>query len=137
MTIDIQFQTIMASLLYGLGWGFCYGGFNRMLLHLNKPMLRGLSEIIFDSATMLGYFFLIVKINHGIFNIYLYLALLLGIAIYYFYFSYGYLYHLEKIMRFFKWIFYPLHFIFIRISAILKTKKKVIKHVHEKKKKTK
>lgn len=136
MNIDIQFQTIVASLLYGLGWGFCYGGFNRTLLHLKNQLLRGLCEIVFDCAMIVGFFFLIVKINNGNFSVYLYLSLICGVAIYYLYFSYGYLYQLEKLMRFFRWIFYPLHFIFLKISDILKTKKKVRKHARKKKQKT-
>lgn len=125
MSLEVQFQSFVASFLYGLGLGFGYGFFNRACFNLKIKLLRWGLEIFIDSFLALTYFMMIVFLNGGHFNLYLYLALGLGLSFYIFYFARGYLFYLEYLMRFFRWFFFPFRFIFSKIRAILKHVRKV------------
>lgn len=126
MSLELQFQSLVASFLYGLALGFGYGLFNRITFHVKWMPIRYGLEIINDCAWLFVFFFLIVSLNNGHFNLYLFLCLILGIAFYEWCFAAGYLFYLEYIMRFFRWFFCPIHFIFSKISGILKKMRKVI-----------
>ena len=136
MSLELQFQSIVASFLYGLVLGFEYGFFNRIFFHMKIKMIRLVVEVIHDCLCLAGYFFLIVALNKGHFNLYLYMALFLGIIFYIYGFSSGYLARLEYIMRFFRWLFYPIRFIFSKIHVILKHVRQVKRHGRKKTNKT-
>lgn len=106
MSLEVQFQSLIASFLYGLFLGFAYGLFNRICFHMRFLPLRWAVEIAFDTCLLLGYFFFIVSLNHGNFNVYLILALGFGVLFYLFCFAGGYLFYLEYLMRFFRWLFF-------------------------------
>lgn len=135
MSLQLQFQSIIASFLYGLGMGFGYAFFNRMIFHLKWKIISYILEAICDSLLLLGYFYLIVFLNGGHFNLYGYIALFLGVVFYIAGFSSGYLRYLEYVMHFFRWFFYPIRFIFFKIRAILKRVRKVKRHGKSKEKK--
>lgn len=133
MSLELQFQSVMASFLYGLCLGFSYGLFNRVFFFLSWRFLRTLLEIVFDALMLSGYFFLMVALNKGHFNLYLFLALALGVVFYESGFAGGYLYYLEGVMRIFGRLFYPIRFIFSKIRGILKQIRKVTKRGKAKK----
>lgn len=136
MSLELQFRSVAASFFYGLFMGFGYGFFNRACFHMRLRIGRTLLEIIHDSLWLTGYFFMMVWLNHGHFNLYLYLALALGTGCYIFALSAGYLMVLERLMSFFYRLFFPFRFIFRRIHAILRHVKKVTKGGSKKKRKT-
>ena len=133
MPLELQFQSLAASFLYGLFLGFVYGFFNRLFFGVKWRWLRTILEIGLDTSLLAGYFFSIVRLNRGHFNQYMFLTLLVGVLIYLFVFSRGYLSELEGIMRFFRWLFSPIRFIFLKIRAILK-KIRTVKRDGKKKK---
>jgi len=136
VSLELQFQSVAASFLYGLMLGFGYGLFNRVFFSVRIGLIRMTAEIIHDCLWLAGYFFLIVALNKGHFNLYLYFALLLGVAFYIYGFSSGYLAGLEYLMRFFRWFFYPIRFIFSKIRAILRHVRRVSVHGRKKENQT-
>lgn len=135
MSLELQFQSLVASFLYGLVFGFGYGLFNRLCFRVKWTPFRYALEIVNDCAWISGYFFLMVNLNNGHFDVYLFLCLCLGIVFYECCFAAGYLFYLEYVMKIFRWFFSPIHFIFSKIRGILKKMKKV--KCHGKKNKSK
>lgn len=128
MSLELQFQSIIASFLFGLVLGFSYGFFNRVCFTVRYWPFRWFLEAVFDSAAVMLFFFLIVALNSGHFNLYLYLAVILGVCFYEKAFAVGYLCDLEYVMRFFRWFFSPFRFIFHVIRVILRKTRRMIRH---------
>ena len=136
MSLDLQFQSIIASFGYGLVFGFGYGFYNRACFYLKWKWVRYILEACFDCAMIGIYFFMIVYLNGGHFNLYLFLSFAIGIIFYVSGFQNGYLRYLESVMYFFRWLSSPFRFIFRKIRVILKKSMRKVKRLGTTKKKT-
>ena len=79
MSIEVQIQLIVMSVLFGFIFMAIYSFFNELLF---KNKLRILIEIPLFLIGTIIYFYLIYFINGGLLNIYMLLFLLLGVLIY-------------------------------------------------------
>ena len=79
MELEVQFQIFFMSILFGMyllsSWQFL----NRLFLH--KTIIRFFFELPFFVINFTFYYFLLFKLNGGLFNIYLLLGLLIGFFI--------------------------------------------------------
>ena len=120
MELEVQFQVFFMSILFGMyllsSWQFL----NRIFL--NKFFIRFFFELFFFVANFLFYYFLLFKLNGGLFNIYLPLAIIIGFLIHQRFYA-------PKILLFYEFILRRIHDI---IKRIWKRRKK-----HGKKKRTK
>lgn len=120
MELEVQFQIFFMSILFGMyllsSWQFL----NRVFY--KKIFIRFFFELPFFVLNFLFYYFLLFKLNGGIFNIYLLFGLLIGFFIHQKFYA-------PKILLFYECILK-------RINAIiLKTKKRWKKHGKNKKRK--
>ena len=121
MELEVQFQVFFMSILFGMyllsSWQFL----NRIFL--NKIFIRFFFELFFFVINFIFYYFLLFKLNGGLFNIYLPVAIIIGFIIHQKFYA-------PKILLFYE-------FILMKIRAIIKKvlarrrkhgKKKRIKH---------
>lgn len=124
MELEVQFQIFFMSILFGMyllsSWQFL----NRIFLH--KIILRFFFELPFFITNFLFYYYLLFKLNGGIFNIYLLLGLLIGFFIHQKYYA-------PKILLYYEFILKRTHDI---MKKIFKRRKKYGKKKRKKLQKT-
>lgn len=107
MELEVQFQIFFMSILFGMyllsSWQFL----NRVFL--NKKIIRFFFELLFFIFNFLFYYFLLFKLNGGIFNIYLLLGLFIGLFIHQKFYA-------PKILLFYEFILRKIHVIIINIK---------------------
>lgn len=79
MELEVQFQVFFMTILFGMYLLSLYQFCNK--LFLKNIVIRFFFELPFFTLNFLFYYYLLFKLNGGIFNIYLILALLIGIYI--------------------------------------------------------
>ena len=112
MSIEVQIQLIVMSVLFGFIFMTIYSFFNELLF---KNKLRILIEIPLFLIGTIIYFYLIYFINGGLLNIYMFLFLLFGVLIYQMFYS-----------KFFLCIYANIHkkiILFFNKHVIIKKKK--------------
>ena len=111
MELEVQFQIFFMSILFGMyllsSWQFL----NRIFL--NKTVIRFFFELLFFVFNFLFYYFLLFKLNGGIFSIYLTLGILIGFFIHQKFYA-------PKILLFYEFILGKIH----AIIKKLKTKRR-------------
>ena len=120
MELEVQFQVFFMSIIFGM-YLLCFWQFLNRLFY-KKIILRFFFELPFFIFNFLFYYFLLFKLNGGIFNIYLILAVLIGFFIHQKFYA-------PKILLFYEFIFKKFN------DIILKTKKRWKKHGKNKKRK--
>ena len=80
MELEVQFQIFFMSILFGMYLLSFWQLFNR--LFLKKIIIRFFFELLFFVFNFLLYYFILFKLNGGIFNLYLIFGLFIGIFIY-------------------------------------------------------
>jgi len=79
MQLEVQFQIFFMSILFGMYLLSFWQLLNR--LFNNKIIIRFFFELPFFIFNFLFYYYLLFKLNGGVFNIYLILAILIGFSI--------------------------------------------------------
>ena len=79
MELEVQFQVFFMTILFGMYLLSFYQFFNK--LFLKNTAIRFFFELPFFTINSLLYYFILFKLNGGIFNIYLILAILTGFYI--------------------------------------------------------
>ncbi len=119
MQLEVQFQVLSMSVIFGMyllsSWQFL----NRVFYKHN--IIRFFFELPFFSFNFLLYYFMLFKLNNGIFNIYLFLGLIIGFYIHQKFYA-------PKILLFYE-------FILKKINVIIKKSKRWIPHGKNKKRK--
>lgn len=118
MELEVQFQIFFMSILFGMYLLSSWHLLNRIFL--NKIIIRFFFELPFFIINFLFYYFLLFKLNGGLFNIYLLLGLLIGFYIFQKFYAPKILSHYEFILR--------------KLNAIIKKRRNKI---HGKKKRKK
>ena len=118
MTLEVQFQIFFMSILFGMyllsSWQFL----NRFFY--KKIIIRFFFESLFFVFNFLLYYYLLFKLNKGVFNIYLPLGLLLGFFIHQKFYA-------PKILLLYEFILNKVH------AIIFNTKRRWKKHGKNKK----
>ena len=70
MSLQVQFQSLVVSFMFGLFYGFGYGFFNRLFLKMRR--LRYVLDALFNIVWISVYFYTMLYINNGIFILYHY-----------------------------------------------------------------
>ena len=120
MELEVQFQIFFMSILFGMYLLSFWQFLNRIFQ--NKIITRFFFELLFFIFNFLFYYFLLFKLNGGIFNIYLLLGILTGFFIHQKFYA-------PKILLLYE-------FILNKLNAIIKNIKKRCKR-HGKNKKRK
>ncbi len=120
MELEVQFQVFFMSILFGM-YFLCFWQFlNRIFLY--KYVIRFFFELLFFVFNFLFYYFLLFKLNGGIFNIYLLIGVFIGFFIHHKFYA-------SKFLAFYE-------FILCKITAIIKKiKPRWKKHGKNKKRK--
>ena len=120
MELEVQFQIFFMTILFGM-YLLCFWQILNKTFQ-NKIIIRFFFELPFFIFNFLFYYFILFKLNNGIFNIYLLLALLIGFYIHQKFYS-------PKILTYYE-------FLLKKINAIIsKRKKRRNKHGKNKKRK--
>jgi len=121
MELEVQFQIFFMSILFGMYLLSFWQFLNR--LFLKKIIIRFFFELLFFTFNFLFYYFLLFKLNGGVFNIYLILGLSIGFFIHQKYYA-------PKILLFYE-------FILNKLNAIIKKTRRVFKRNGKNKKRKK
>ena len=119
MELEVQFQVLFMSILFGMYLLSFWQLLNRFFYQ--KTVLRFFFELPFFIVNFLLYYFLLFKLNNGIFNIYLLLGLFVGFYIHQKFYA-------SKILLFYE-------FILKKFNDIIKKSKRWIPHGKNKKRK--
>ena len=79
MELEVQFQILFVSILFGMYLLSFWQLLNRIFL--KKIIIRFFFELPFFILNFLFYYFLLFKLNGGVFNIYLLLGIFIGFFI--------------------------------------------------------
>lgn len=79
MELEVQFQIFFMSIIFGMYLLSFWQFLNR--LFYKKIIIRFFFELPFFIINFLFYYFLLFKLNGGLFNIYLFIGLLIGFYI--------------------------------------------------------
>ena len=120
MQLEVQFQIFFMSILFGMYLLSFWQLLNRIFS--NRIFLRFFFELPFFIFNFIFYYFLLFKLNGGIFNIYIALGLLIGFAIHQKFYA-------PKFLLFYEFILNKIH------DIMNKTKKRWKKHGTNKKRK--
>jgi len=120
MELEVQFQVFFMTIIFGMYLLSFWQFLNRVFY--KKIIIRFFFELPFFVLNFLFYYFLLFKLNGGIFNIYLILALLIGFFIHQKFYAY-------KILLLYEFILKKIN------GIILKIKKRWKKHGENKKRK--
>ena len=120
MELEVQFQTFFMSILFGMyllsSWQFLDKVFKK------RKIIRFFFELPFFILNFLFYYFILFKLNGGLFNIYIILAFLIGFYIHQKFYA-------PKILLFYEFILKRFN------DIILNVKKRWKKHGKNKKRK--
>ena len=120
MELEVQFQVFFMSIIFGM-YLLCFWQLLNRIFY-KKIFIRFFFELPFFVFNFLFYYFLLFKLNGGIFNIYLILGLIIGFFIHQTFYA-------PKILLYYE-------FILKRFNAIIiKIKKRWKKHGKNKKRK--
>ena len=121
MELEVQFQVFFMSILFGMYLLSSWQLLNRVFL--NKIIIRFFFELCFFVINFIFYYFLLFKLNGGIFNIYLPLAIIIGFLIHQKFYA-------PKILLFYEFILIKIHAIIKKIFKRRRKhgKKKRVKH---------
>lgn len=108
MQLEVQFQIFFMSILFGMYLLLFWQLFNR--LFLKAKLLRFPFETLFFTINFLFFYFLLFKLNGGVFNIYLIFGLFIGFFLHQKFYA-------PKILPYYE-------FIFKKVNAIMITVKK-------------
>ena len=108
MELEVQFQVFFMTILFGMYLLSFWQLLNKVFQ--NKIILRFFFELPFFILNALLYYFLLFKLNGGIFNIYLILAIFIGFFIHQKFYA-------PKILLYYE-------FILKKFNGIIKKKKK-------------
>ena len=111
MELEVQFQVFFMSILFGMYLLSFWQFFD--ILFKNKFITRFFFETLFFTFNFLFYYYLLFKLNAGIFNIYLPLALFIGFFIHQKFYA-------PKILLFYKCIFQKIHAIISKVKKGMK-----------------
>ena len=121
MELEVQFQVFFMSIIFGMYLLSFWQFFNR--LFYKKIIIRFFFELPFFVLNFLLYYFLLFKLNGGLFNIYLIIGLLIGFYMHQKFYA-------PKILSLYEFIFNKFNAI---ISAIKKRCKRYGKNKKRKK----
>ena len=107
MELEVQFQVFFMTILFGMYLLSFWQFLNRIFY--KKIIIRFFFELPFFIFNFLFYYFLLFKLNGGIFNIYILLALILGFYLHQKFYA-------PKILLYYE-------FILKRFNAIIKKRK--------------
>ena len=99
MSLELQFQVIIFSFLFGVIFLAIYQLFNIIFYRLKGTLIRFVFEIILFGFCVTVYFIILFIINNAILNIYLPLFILLGAIFYQKYLSFPFLLVYGKIRK--------------------------------------
>ena len=119
MELEVQFQVLFMSILFGMYLLSFWQLLNRIFY--KKTILRFFFELPFFTVNFLLYYFLLFKLNNGVFNIYLLLGLFIGFYIHQKFYA-------SKILLYYE-------FILKKFNDIIKKSKRWIPHGKNKKRK--
>lgn len=119
MELEVQFQVFFMSILFGMYLLSFWQLLNRIFY--KKTILRFFFELPFFTVNFLLYYFLLFKLNNGVFNIYLLLGLFIGFYIHQKFYA-------SKILLYYE-------FILKKFNDIIKKSKRWIPHGKNKKRK--
>ena len=119
MELEVQFQVLFMSILFGMYLLSFWQLLNRIFY--KKTILRFFFELPFFTVNFLLYYFLLFKLNNGVFNIYLLLGLFIGFYIHQKFYA-------SKILLYYE-------FILEKFNDIIKKSKRWIPHGKNKKRK--
>ena len=119
MELEVQFQVLFMSILFGMYLLSFWQLLNRIFY--KKTILRFFFELPFFTINFLLYYFLLFKLNNGVFNIYLLLGLFIGFYIHQKFYA-------SKILLYYE-------FILKKFNDIIKKSKRWIPHGKNKKRK--
>lgn len=134
MLLIVQVRSLVLSLFLGWIFALVYSFYNRMVYHMKFWPVKFIFEVLIMVSFAYIYMMSNVKVNQGQISIYMILCLILGIVVFELYYAPYFLYCIEKIMRFFSFIFRPVLFIFNQICAIFIGIKKRVKLWQKRKK---
>jgi spore cortex biosynthesis protein YabQ len=105
MTLNVQFMTMAAMIISGIGFGMTLDTYQRFL---NRPKRKSwisfINDILFWAVQALVVFYVLFIVNRGEIRFYIFLALLCGFAAYQALIKSFYLWLLEKLIHFVKTI---------------------------------
>lgn len=120
MELEVQFQIFFMSIIFGM-YLLCFWQLLNRLFY-RKIIIRFFFELPFFILNFLFYYFLLFKLNGGIFNIYIIPALLIGFFIHQKFYA-------PKVLSYYEFILKRFN------DIILKIKKRWKKHGKNKKRK--
>lgn len=127
MSLFVQLQCCVFSLIYGFSMVGVYHLFNRILWRL-PFILKGIIHFIMGLLFAFVFYKGIVFFDYGILYIYDFVFLFLGYCIYQKYYAYYELLIIERQISYLKKIIRPLTFFLKKINAIMKLRvRKVMK----------
>ena len=99
MSLELQFQVIIFSFLFGVIFLAIYQLFNIIFYRLKGTLIRFVFEIILFGFCVTVYFIILFIINNAILNIYLPLFIILGAIFYQKYLSFPFFFFFYKIRK--------------------------------------
>ena len=127
MSLSLQFFSLLLSFIYGIVMAFVYSVINRCVYRWQKSLFRYVIEGGMMAAFSYLYVMINVYFNDGQISMYMLLFLGLGLICYERYYAHYCLSYLEYGINLLNDVFSPINFIFNKICAIVKTKKRVVR----------
>lgn len=123
MELEVQFQVFFMSILFGMYllsfWQFLDKLFS------NKIIIRFFFELPFFVLNFLFYYYILFKLNGGLFNIYLLIGIFIGFYLHQKFYA-------TKILAFYEFILNKLNGIIIKIKKRCKYGKNTKRKKHQK-----
>lgn len=127
MNLVTQIQGVGYSFVFGLVFSFIYHFIHRCFIKCKQRLFRLCLQIVIGVVFGIVYYYGLLVINEGLIRMYFLAALLFGYIVYQNYYSHKMMVIIEKMVKWLKYVFSPLFFVFRKINAIMVKAKKVIR----------